>query len=138
MQAWLSRKGCSSGCPSWELSRLSFTKCLSDPLPMPVFPLKPFCYTAMHTDCEICHSTKLKVFTRRRYFIIAGMHLVLAGLLFYIRLTSAGHDYLSIGLSVLILILLVAFIRALLLAALRSEPTYKCQSCGYYDWLESL
>jgi len=89
------------------------------------------------TECELCRSTKLKIFTRKRYFFAASLYLGVSGLVCYIRLVSHGlNPYLLLLLSALFLVSVIAVVRLALLAITRSEPTYKCRSCGYYDWLE--
>src|ERR1700758_2383202 len=98
---------------------------------MIVCPLKPLRYTLMRTECEICHSNELKVFTRKRYLLVACLYLALSLLFFYVRYLSAAWDnYLRLSLNALAVTWAIAFVRCVLLAVIRQEPTYKCKSCG--------
>lgn len=92
----------------------------------------------VRTECEVCGSAGLKIFTRKRYLINAGMYMALSESLFCIYLTNSNLNlYLALSLSVLLIVSVIACVWFVLLACTRSEATYKCRSCGYYDWLDS-
>lgn|GEM_PF-1295218 len=92
----------------------------------------------VRANCEVCGGARLKIFTRKRYLITAGVYMALSGLFLYIYL--AGHHlnlYVGLLSGALLIASVIACVWFVLLACTRSEATYKCRSCGYYDWLDS-
>ena len=92
----------------------------------------------VRTECEVCGSARLKIFTRKRYLVTAGLYMPLSGLFSYLYLAVHSLNvYAGLLPGALLMASVIACMWFVLLACSRSETTYKCRSCGYYDWLHS-
>jgi len=80
----------------------------------------------VRASCGVCGSARLKIFSRKRYLITAGVYLALSGLFLYVYL--AGHHlnlYLGLLSGMLLIASVIACMWFVLLACTRSEATYK-------------
>jgi len=89
----------------------------------------------MPVYCRNCRGSDIKIITRKRYLIIAGLYVTAAVTILIIRLSSHLLSRLAQSLlTVLVIVAAIACLRCILYAAMQITPSYKCRGCGYYFW----